>query len=102
MSLEALSSSVRLAPSTGVQGSNGILGPGLGGQQERGGARRPDRLQQQPGVGLARRMMGVAVGRPVATTALFHPPYLLRTPGQKRLAWRDLLALLHKLDDPGG
>jgi uracil-DNA glycosylase len=41
-------------------------------------------------------------GRPVATTALFHPPYLLRTPGQKRLAWRDLLALCHKLDDPGG
>lgn len=37
--------------------------------------------------------------RPVATTALFHPAYLLRTPGQKRLAWRDLLALRHKLDD---
>ena len=35
----------------------------------------------------------------MATTALFHPAYLLRTPGQKRLAWRDLLALRHKLDD---
>ncbi|MCU0895548.1 MAG: uracil-DNA glycosylase [Rhodospirillales bacterium] len=40
--------------------------------------------------------------RPIATTALFHPAYLLRTPGQKRLAWRDLLALRHKLDDLGG
>jgi DNA polymerase len=40
--------------------------------------------------------------RPVATTALFHPAYLLRTPGQKRLAWRDLLALRHKLDDLAG
>lgn len=42
------------------------------------------------------------LARPVATTALFHPAYLLRTPGQKRLAWRDLLALRHKLDDLGG
>ena len=40
--------------------------------------------------------------RPVPTTALFHPAYLLRTPGQKRLAWRDLLALRHKLDDLQG
>jgi uracil-DNA glycosylase family 4 len=40
--------------------------------------------------------------RPVPTTALFHPAYLLRTPGQKRLAWRDLLALRHKLDDLAG
>ncbi len=42
------------------------------------------------------------LARPVATTALFHPAYLLRTPGQKRLAWRDLLALRHKLDELGG
>lgn len=41
------------------------------------------------------------LARPVATTALFHPAYLLRTPGQKRLAWRDLLALRHKLADLG-
>jgi uracil-DNA glycosylase family 4 len=40
--------------------------------------------------------------RPVAGTALFHPAYLLRTPGQKRLAWRDLLALRAKLDDLAG
>lgn len=42
------------------------------------------------------------LARPVATTALFHPAYLLRTPGQKRLAWRDLLALRHKLGDLSG
>jgi DNA polymerase len=35
---------------------------------------------------------------PVPATALFHPAYLLRSPGQKRLAWRDLLALRRKLD----
>lgn len=37
-------------------------------------------------------------GRPVATKALFHSVPL----GQKRLAWRELLALRHKLDDLGG
>ena len=42
------------------------------------------------------------LARPITTTALFHPAYLLRTPGQKRLAWRDLLALRHKLDDLRG
>jgi uracil-DNA glycosylase len=31
--------------------------------------------------------------RPIAATALFHPAYLLRSPAQKRLAWRDLLAI---------
>jgi len=34
----------------------------------------------------------------IAATALFHPAYLLRTPGQKRLAWRDLLALKDRLN----
>ncbi|MBL8661165.1 MAG: uracil-DNA glycosylase [Rhodospirillales bacterium] len=42
------------------------------------------------------------LARPIAATALFHPAYLLRTPGQKRLAWRDLLAIRAKLDDLGG
>ncbi len=35
----------------------------------------------------------------IPAMTLFHPAYLLRTPGQKRLAWRDLLALKAKLDD---
>lgn len=42
------------------------------------------------------------LARPIVATALFHPAYLLRTPGQKRLAWRDLLAIRAKLDDLGG
>ncbi len=37
--------------------------------------------------------------RPVPTTALFHPSYLLRSPQQKRYAWRDLLAIKQKLAD---
>ena len=31
--------------------------------------------------------------RPVPATAIYHPAYLLRSPAQKRLAWRDLLAI---------
>jgi len=30
---------------------------------------------------------------PIKTTAIFHPSYLLRSPGQKRVAWKDLLML---------
>lgn len=36
--------------------------------------------------------------RPVPCMPLFHPAYLLRSPQQKRLAWRDLLAIKQKLD----
>ncbi len=36
--------------------------------------------------------------RPVPCTALFHPAYLLRSPQQKRFAWRDLLAIKQKLN----
>lgn len=36
--------------------------------------------------------------RPVPAIATFHPAYLLRSPGQKRLAWRDLLAIRARLD----
>ncbi|NBO19007.1 MAG: uracil-DNA glycosylase, partial [Proteobacteria bacterium] len=31
------------------------------------------------------------ITEPVQTLVTFHPSYLLRTPGQKRLAWHDLL-----------
>lgn len=34
---------------------------------------------------------------PIPATALFHPAYLLRSPAQKRLAWRDLLAIKQRL-----
>lgn len=30
---------------------------------------------------------------------LFHPSYLLRSPGQKRYAWQDLLSIKHKLEE---
>jgi DNA polymerase len=33
------------------------------------------------------------MARPVPTIATFHPAYLLRSPGQKRLAWQDMLAI---------
>ncbi|TCS63553.1 uracil-DNA glycosylase [Varunaivibrio sulfuroxidans] len=38
------------------------------------------------------------LGHPVPATAIFHPAYLLRSPEQKRLAWRDLLAIREKLE----
>ena len=37
------------------------------------------------------------LSRPAAATATFHPAYLLRSPAQKRLAWRDFLAIKRKL-----
>ena len=37
------------------------------------------------------------IDQPIPATALFHPAYLLRSPGQKRLAWRDLLAIKKRL-----
>ncbi len=40
--------------------------------------------------------------RPVPAMPTFHPAYLLRTPQQKRLAWRDLLAVKQKLDATQG
>ena len=39
------------------------------------------------------------LSRPVPTMATFHPAYLLRSPNQKRMAWRDLLAFRIKLDE---
>ena len=34
---------------------------------------------------------------PIPALATYHPAYLLRTPGQKRLVWQDLLLLKNKL-----
>ncbi len=39
------------------------------------------------------------MARPAAATAMFHPAYLLRSPQQKREAWRDLMALALRLTD---
>lgn len=38
---------------------------------------------------------------PIPAIALFHPAYLLRTPGAKREAWRDLLAIRLRLAAAG-
>lgn len=38
------------------------------------------------------------LSRPIPAMPTFHPAYLLRTPQQKRLAWRDLLVFKQKID----
>jgi DNA polymerase len=39
--------------------------------------------------------------RPIPALPIYHPAFLLRQPGQKREAWRDLLSLREKLDELG-
>ena len=39
---------------------------------------------------------------PVPALPTFHPAYLLRTPAQKRAAWRDLLMIRQRLDGADG
>lgn len=36
---------------------------------------------------------------PIQTTVLFHPSYLLRSPGQKKHAWHDLIGIKHYLHE---
>ncbi len=40
--------------------------------------------------------------RPISATAIYHSAYLLRSPAQKRDAWRDLLAIKLRLETPPG
>ncbi len=40
--------------------------------------------------------------RPIPALAIFHPAYLLRSPAQKRSAWRDMLMIKQKLMAAGG
>jgi DNA polymerase len=35
----------------------------------------------------------IYLDEPIKTTAIFHPSYLLRSPGQKRIVWKDLLEI---------
>jgi DNA polymerase len=39
------------------------------------------------------------MSRPIPTIATYHPAYLLRSPGQKRDAWRDMLEIQAKLQE---
>lgn len=39
------------------------------------------------------------LGRSIPALATYHPAYLLRSPGQKSSAWKDLLALRRRLDE---
>ena len=39
-----------------------------------------------------------AMVRPIPAMAIYHPAFLLRSPGQKRDAWRDLLEIRKRLD----
>lgn len=39
--------------------------------------------------------------KPIEAFAIYHPSYLLRSPGQKRVVWHDLLLLKKKLEEYG-
>jgi DNA polymerase len=39
------------------------------------------------------------MSRPVPTMPIYHPAFLLRSPGQKRATWRDLLEIRRRLDE---
>ncbi len=58
-------------------------------------------LGQKTGIGKLRgrwfTYQTPGLARPIPARALFHPAYLLRSPAQKRLAWRDLLAIREKI-----
>ncbi len=42
------------------------------------------------------------MARPIPALAIFHPAFLLRSPAQKRSAWRDMLMIKQKLMEAGG
>jgi DNA polymerase len=60
-------------------------------------------LAQGAGISQLRgRWFGYSTSRlshPIPATALFHPAYLLRSPAQKRLAWRDLREIRRRLPE---
>jgi DNA polymerase len=68
-----------------------------------GGAAAKEILDTTDGIMRLRGRWRTAVinGREIRTIATFHPAYLLRQPGQKRLAWRDLLAIREALAGSG-
>ena len=67
-----------------------------------GGAAAKTLLGKSEGVGRLRghwfSYSTPGMPRPAQTTAVYHPAYLLRTPTQKRNAWRDFLGIKEKLE----
>jgi len=70
-----------------------------------GGPASKSLLGETQGVGRLRgrwfTFQSARMSHPVDATAMFHPAYLLRTPGQKRPTWGDLLAIKEKLGTQG-
>ncbi len=66
-----------------------------------GGAAAKTLLAQTQGIGRLRgkwfSYSSPRLPRPIDAAAMFHPAYLLRSPHQKREAWRDMLMLKEKL-----
>ena len=71
-----------------------------------GGPAAKSLLEQTTGIGKLRgrwfTYAAANLSSSVAATPLFHPAYLLRTPAQKRAAWRDLLMIRQRLDGADG
>lgn len=67
----------------------------LGGLPTRSLFARPEGIMRQRGKW--RDYESVGLSHPIPALATLHPAFLLRQPGQRRLAWRDLLEILYKL-----
>ncbi len=68
-----------------------------------GGPATKSLLEQTAGIGKLRgrwfNYQTPQISKPIAATPLFHPAYLLRTPAQKRTAWRDLIMIRARLNN---
>ncbi len=68
-----------------------------------GGPAAKSLLAQTQGIGRLRgkwfSYSTPGLARPIEATALYHPAYLLRSPGQKRVTWMDWLGIKRKLEE---
>ena len=68
-----------------------------------GGPAAKSLLKQNAGIGKLRgrwfEYSSQKMDHTIPATPLFHPAYLLRTPAQKRAAWRDLIMIKRHLDN---
>ncbi len=58
---------------------------------------RPETITRARGNWYSYQTTGLAA--PIPAIAIFHPAFLLRSPGQKKLAWRDMLTIAEKLNE---